>query len=565
MERDLTKGGASLYTSSMKFIPPRPENPAVFPETSPEHWYDKEFAGWHTGKRRQPSPCGTGTEGKRIALLLAGDHPYQKEYLRGLREAAVKKGMILSIYNAGWDPELQEQQMETIITEHPDMAILMPENNEDSSYLYRHLYEAGIPVIASNMLPEDDGFPYILSWTGPDDWEQTRQLGRRFAKLMKNEGGYAIVTHLPGTSPYYARAWGAITELHNNYPRMQLLEMDSAGLNRQKTCEMVLSWLKKHGTRLKGIISADDNVSQLGINDALTLYGRKELVRVANGSTPAGINLLRNGDLDAITWQDPVLDGALPVETAVDWFRGLEIEPVKYLPVRIVDKESLDQFVREDTPFRDIETDKLIRGIIETDSSLIHQFFDELLRDFNAHPAAGNEYSLGFMIEILSDLISLMKKEELDRERLTGGYVNLHKQLVKQKSPEELMSWLRTLSLEISDLLRKRSDNSIARRLISYVEQNHASPLSLKTLSQQFQLSASYLGKLFREEAGESFSSYLNRIRIDRACHLLKTNAMNAGQVGIEVGFTSRSYFFRTFHKITGSTPSDYQDILRKK
>ena len=98
--------------------------------------------------------------------------------------------------------------------------ILMPENNEDSSYLYRRLYEAGIAVIASNMLPEDDGFPYILSWTGPDDWEQTRQLSRHFARLMNHEGGYAIVTHLPGTSPYYARAWGAITELAECAPRI---------------------------------------------------------------------------------------------------------------------------------------------------------------------------------------------------------------------------------------------------------------------------------------------------------------------------------------------------------
>ena len=146
---------------------------------------------------------------------------------------------------------------------------------------------------------------------------------------------------------------------------MKLLEMASAGLNRQKTCDMVLSWLVKHGTRLKGIISADDNTSQLGINDALAQYGRADLIRVANGSTPVGITLLRNGSLNAITWQDPVHDGTLPVKTAADWFNGLEIEPITYLPVRIIDKASLDQFVREDTPFGDMKADDLIRGIIE--------------------------------------------------------------------------------------------------------------------------------------------------------------------------------------------------------
>ena len=551
-----------FWNSASKLIPLRPESPESIGEESREHWYDKEYAGWQVVKARQPLPPGNGVRGKRIVAFLAGNHPYLSAYQVGLNRAAERFGLILEILNSEWDPILQEEQVEEILVKAPDLILLMPETNLDSSYLYKRIYDAGIPVIASNMLPDNIGFKYILSWTGPDDWEQSRSLARRFARLLNGEGGYGIICHLQNTSAFYARKWGVITELNEKYPQMKCLAAESGNLNRERTKEVVSDWLNIHGSELKGIICADDNVSQLGINDALEAAGRTDVIRAANGSTSIGIKLNNENKLDIITWQDPEMDGELPIQVAVDWFNGLQIAPMRYLPVRILEKSNISSIVSKDTPFSESDPDLLFRCIMEADSGGINLYFDTILHDINNHPRLSQEYVQGFSIEILSNLLNLIKTESLDEKALIGSYDSLFKNLVRQRSFEATVNWLRTISLDIcSSITEKRAvPKSMGRLIADYVEENYSTPMSLKTLSVHFNLSAPYLGQLFRDETHEVFSTYLNKLRIEKVCKLLDTSRISASQAGIDVGFSSSNYFFRTFQKYVGCSPVEYKN-----
>jgi ribose transport system substrate-binding protein len=53
---------------------------------------------------------------------------------------------------------------------------------------------------------------------------------------------------------------------------------------------------------------------------------------------------VKEGKLHAVTLQSAETDGALPVEVAVDYFNGLEIQPIRYLPKKIITKENVDNF-----------------------------------------------------------------------------------------------------------------------------------------------------------------------------------------------------------------------------
>ena len=85
-------------------------------------------------------------------------------------------------------------------------------------------------------------------------------------------------------------------------------------------------------------------------------------------------------------------------------------------------------------------------------------------------------------------------------------------------------------------------------------------PLSLKTLSFQFNLSAAYLGQLYKKETGENFSSQLNIIRVDQAKILLRNPLLKEYEIAKEVGYSDSSYFFRIFKKQTGMNPSEYRE-----
>lgn len=166
-----------------------------------------------------------------------------------------------------WDVEIQQLQIEEAVRDRPDMIIIIPENTDLSSHWYRDINSSGIPVIASNLMPDDEGFKYILLWTGPDDWGQFRKLAVEFANRMDSKGCYCVVGHIPGTSAYYARRLAIITELNRIAPAMKLLSMESTNLDICNTYLVVRKWLNEFG-----------NLVQIGIR------------------------MLKEGNLDAVTY-----------------------------------------------------------------------------------------------------------------------------------------------------------------------------------------------------------------------------------------------------------------------
>jgi ribose transport system substrate-binding protein len=208
--------------------------------------------------------------------------------------------------------------------------------------MLRKLNQAGIPVIASNLIPVDAGMPYVLTWTGPDDWGQFRMLAQEFAKRMNYEGGYCIVQHMPGGSPYFSRTFSIITELKKIAPKMKLLEKQTTKLEAEKTMQVVSDWIAKYKYELQGIVSADDSGAQIGINQACTSAGREGIIRVAAGNSKVGMDFIHAGKLGAITYQSAEADGALPMKIAADWFCGKEItRPVYYLPKHIITSQDV--------------------------------------------------------------------------------------------------------------------------------------------------------------------------------------------------------------------------------
>jgi len=96
-------------------------------------------------------------------------------------------------------------------------------------------------------------------------------------------------------------------------------------------------------------------------------------------------------------------------------------------------------------------------------------------------------------------------------------------------------------------------------RVVEYVDKHYAEEMSLKTLSQHFNLNAAYLGQLFKKATGDMFSNYLSRIRIEQAKHLLITSQLKASEIALAVGFSNLQYFSNVFYKYTGAYPTDFK------
>lgn len=100
----------------------------------------------------------------------------------------------------------------------------------------------------------------------------------------------------------------------------------------------------------------------------------------------------------------------------------------------------------------------------------------------------------------------------------------------------------------------------LIQNALSYVRNNYQDiNLSLKTLAIQLNVNAAYLGRQFAMETSEYFSDYLNRIRIAKAIHLLKSSSHKTASIAESVGFANITYFFTIFKKTTGKRPGDFR------
>jgi ribose transport system substrate-binding protein len=339
-----------ILAKETRAVPKRPADPEALPEDDPLHWYDLEFSGWDANKQNIPPSPKDGAIGKRVTLIVHGDHPWTTACSLGAQKVADAYQMKLKVLSPNWDLAVQNQMIDQTINERPDLMIIFALDAKTATQQARKINQAGIPLILTNMTVAREAHNYCISWTGPDDFGQFRMMSRAWAdelvaKYGKSEKiGVAYVQHAPGGSPYFARYWGPRSELAGYAPNIVTLDAQAPGFEADKTMQLVSDWLTRFGKDLKGICAADDSAQALGIAEALKKAGREDVLLIAAGNSKVGMDAVKAGNIRYITYQTAEGDGALAVKTAADWFNGKKIEPVRNIPQKLIDKNNVDDF-----------------------------------------------------------------------------------------------------------------------------------------------------------------------------------------------------------------------------
>ena len=100
-------------------------------------------------------------------------------------------------------------------------------------------------------------------------------------------------------------------------------------------------------------------------------------------------------------------------------------------------------------------------------------------------------------------------------------------------------------------------------KVLSYIDENYASPLDLQELAQKYGLNYSYLSQLFKKAIGVSFVEHLTNIRLTHACSMLSETYISVADIAEAVGFRDYHYFCSTFKRYYGVTPSQYRRSVR--
>ena len=103
----------------------------------------------------------------------------------------------------------------------------------------------------------------------------------------------------------------------------------------------------------------------------------------------------------------------------------------------------------------------------------------------------------------------------------------------------------------------------VAQRVVSFLTANHQRKLNLEEVAANAGLSPSHLDRVFKQETSETPRSFLEKIRVDKAAHLLKHTHKTNLEICFEVGFQSTSHFYKAFRQSKGLAPSEYRKMTK--
>ena len=95
--------------------------------------------------------------------------------------------------------------------------------------------------------------------------------------------------------------------------------------------------------------------------------------------------------------------------------------------------------------------------------------------------------------------------------------------------------------------------------VVSRITADVAQPFLASDFAIELGMSESHFSRFFRRATGNTFTAFVHRVRINRACQLLMESDRFVSRICYEVGFNNIANFNRRFLEIKGMTPSAFR------
>ncbi|MCA1292518.1 AraC family transcriptional regulator [Paenibacillus sp. alder61] len=152
-------------------------------------------------------------------------------------------------------------------------------------------------------------------------------------------------------------------------------------------------------------------------------------------------------------------------------------------------------------------------------------------------------------LDVVSSLISGMIEEYHNKHQgyqtmLTSRFMELAVYLSRQYDSQE-----------------KSIDPSLMHlaNAVSYIEDHYLEPVTLEEIAAKSEISVRHLNRIFKAYYQTTPIAYLQRLRLERACTLLRQTNLSITDISYECGFNDSNYLARQFKKKYGMTPKSFR------
>ena len=115
--------------------------------------------------------------------------------------------------------------------------------------------------------------------------------------------------------------------------------------------------------------------------------------------------------------------------------------------------------------------------------------------------------------------------------------------------------------LEIIIKYELQHSDSLVKKTCIYVMNHLEEDITIDNVANEVYISKNYIGKLFKQKTGFSFTDYVTKVKMEYAKRLLVTGVYKNYEISNKLGYCSPDYFSRLFKSYTGYTPIEYKKM----
>lgn len=144
-----------------------------------------------------------------------------------------------------------------------------------------------------------------------------------------------------------------------------------------------------------------------------------------------------------------------------------------------------------------------------------------------------------------------------------GETINYMEKIERMTDLRSMKLWVTNYCEWIMDYSTEKlqiSDTDVIAKAKRYIAQHYEEPdFALKEVANCVGLNENYFTNRFTKETGETFSTYVTTMRMQKSEELLKTTQFKVYEVAELVGYRNVEHFNRVFKKMHGVTPAQYR------
>ena len=95
--------------------------------------------------------------------------------------------------------------------------------------------------------------------------------------------------------------------------------------------------------------------------------------------------------------------------------------------------------------------------------------------------------------------------------------------------------------------------------ILKYINLHYKETISLEEISKEINMTVPSFCRFFKKLTHQTFTQFVNKFRILKACRLLQSKDRLITEVAMSVGFKNLSHFNKQFLLVTGMRPSDFK------